>query len=165
MTGRTSPTKSWKRARLLLVVATLLALVLGPAAVDGTLAGWTDSKDSEAEFRAGALDISDLKCSDNSVLLNLLGSELKLDWQPPAQTGGMRITYKVTVVKRRLLTSTTYDFTTTDTTITFKDPSLLNISTYEMTVQAMPVGNWTGNSMTVNGRGVTILLGLALRCS
>ncbi|WP_161792699.1 SipW-dependent-type signal peptide-containing protein [Brevibacterium linens] len=148
-----------------MAVVALLALVAGPSAVNGTLASWSDSEASQGEFQAGSLNISDLKCSDNSVLLNLLGSELKLDWQPPPQVGEMKITYKVTVVKRRLLTSTTYEFTTTDTSITFKDPSLLNISTYEMTVQAMPVGNWTGNSMTANGHGVTIVLGLALRCN
>ncbi|WP_432790991.1 hypothetical protein QYM46_04245 [Brevibacterium sp. K11IcPPYGO002] len=148
-----------------MAVVALLALVAGPVAVNGTLAGWTDSKTSQGELNAGSLDISDLRCTDNSVLLTLLGSELRLDWSPPAQVGEVQIVYKVTVVKRRLLTSTTYEYTTTDTTITFKDPSLLNISTYEMTVQAMPVGNWAGNSMTVNGHGVTLVVGLALRCN
>lgn len=156
---------SWGRARILLAAFALLALVLGPAAVNGTVAGWSDEKTSQGSFTAGSMDISGLTCRDNSVLGTLLGSEMRLDWQAPPGSGGTKLAYKVTVIKRRLLTSTTYEYTTTENYFTFRDPSLLNIATYELTVQAVPIGDWTGKSMTATGVGVTIVLGLALRCT
>ncbi|MGO2860197.1 MAG: hypothetical protein ACTIC1_03500 [Brevibacterium sp.] len=42
----------WRRSRAALASVALLALVLGPVAVDGTLAAWKDSKTSQASFNA-----------------------------------------------------------------------------------------------------------------
>lgn len=163
MTGRATSRFSWKRTRLLLAVVALLALVAGPAAVNGTLAGWTDSKMSRGEFQAGSLNISDLKCSDNSVILTLLGTELQLDWEPPAGVESGRLTYEVTVVKRYLLTSETFKYETSDESFVYKETAgLLNLATYEMTVRAKSVGQWSGQPMTVNGYALTRLI---LRCN
>lgn len=163
MTGRTSPRRSWRRARLLLAVVALLALVASPAAVNGTLAGWNASKTSRGEFQAGSLNISDLKCSDNSMILTLLGTELRLDWDPSAGVESSGLTYEVTVVKRYLLTSETFRYETDDDYFVYKETAgLLNLATYEMTVRAKPVGQWGGQSMTVTGYALTRLI---LRCN
>lgn len=162
MTDRTPSRFSWKRSRLLLAVVAVLSLVLGPAAVNGTLAGWKSIESSEASFTAGSLTISDLTCSDNSTpILGLLGNQLKLEWTGPPDSDNHVVEYEVTVVKQRLVTSTTYTAETADEFFVFTDGGALNVASYEMTVRAKSIGSWSGDPITVSGYALT---GAILRC-
>ncbi len=84
MTGRTSPRPSWKRARLLLGVVALLALVAGPVAVNGTLAGWTDSKTSQGDLSAAKIPAPELTqdCQFRPGVLGL-GARVRIFWRLP----------------------------------------------------------------------------------
>ncbi|MGC2941362.1 MULTISPECIES: hypothetical protein [unclassified Brevibacterium] len=158
----------WKRIRVLLAIVALLALVLVPSVVNGTLAGWNDDKSSTGEFTAGSLNISNLTCTDNSGLLGLGGDQLKLDWTKPANSGSTQLQYTVTVVRTPLIGSaetTTHITESTTYTYTDKRLTLVSLPRYSLTVQANPVGGWTGAAQTVNGRGANLLgIGLVLRC-
>ncbi|MCS4592328.1 hypothetical protein KTJ89_04915 [Brevibacterium sediminis] len=85
MTGRNSPRQSWRRARLLLAVVALLALVAGPAAVNGTLAGWNDEKISQGTFTAGKVPAPVLtgNCQFRPGILGI-GASVRVFWKPPA---------------------------------------------------------------------------------
>lgn len=84
MTGRNSPRQSWRRARLLLAVVALLALVAGPVAVNGTLAGWNDEKISQGAFTAGKVPAPVLtaKCQYRYPLLGY--GRVEIFWRLPA---------------------------------------------------------------------------------
>lgn len=84
MRGRTSPRPSWKRARLLLAVVALLALVAGPVAVNGTLAGWSDERQSEGSFAAGKVPAPTLtkRCEFIPGILGL-GARVRVHWKLP----------------------------------------------------------------------------------
>lgn len=84
MTGRAASRTSWKRARLLLAVVALLALVLGSAAVNGTLAGWTDSKESHGEMAAATVPAPELTqdCRYRPGLLGI-GASVRIFWRLP----------------------------------------------------------------------------------
>lgn len=75
----------WGRVRILLAALALLALVLGPAAVNGTLAGWTDSKVSQGAFTAGKVPAPELtgNCRFRPGLLGI-GASVRVFWKPPA---------------------------------------------------------------------------------
>lgn len=75
----------WKRSRAVLASVALLTLVLGPAAVNGTLAGWTDSKTSQGAFQAGTVPSPVLTkgCEYRPGLLGL-GARVRIFWKPPA---------------------------------------------------------------------------------
>lgn len=157
-----------RRFRALIAGLALLLLVLSLSGVRSTMAGWTSSDEATGSFEAGSLNISNLKCTDNSVLLGLGGDRLKLDWDRPQVSNTLQVEYTVTVTRDSLLsTPVTTTYTTQDTTYTYRDArlTLLSLPTYKLTVQSKPVGGWTGKSMTVNGSGMNLVsLGLVLRC-
>lgn len=157
-----------RRLQALIAGLALVMLVVALSAVKPTIAGWKSSDDARGAFAAGSLKISNLRCTDNSVLLGLGGDQLKLDWDRPQVSNGLQLEYTVTVVRTPLLGApSTSTFSTQNTTYTYRDTklTLLSLPTYKMTVQAKPVGGWTGGSMVVNGYGVNLLsIGLVLRC-
>lgn len=69
---------------MLLAAFALLALVLGPAVADGTLAGWTDSKASKGAFTAGKVPAPVLtgECQFRPGVLGL-GARVRVFWKPP----------------------------------------------------------------------------------
>lgn len=160
----------WLRSRRfqsLIAGLALVMLVVALSAVKPTMAGWKSSDEARGSFAAGSLKISNLKCTDSSVLLGLGGDQLKLDWDRPQVSSALQLEYTVTVVRTpRMGAPSTATFSTQNTTYTYRDTrlSLLSLPTYTLTVQAKPVGAWAGVSMTVNGYGAS-LVGLgALRC-
>ncbi|SDT10554.1 hypothetical protein SAMN04489752_3370 [Brevibacterium siliguriense] len=84
MTGGASPRRSWRRARLLSAVVALLALVAGPAAINGTLAGWDDEKQSVGSFAAGKVPAPTLtkRCEYIPGILGL-GARVRVHWKLP----------------------------------------------------------------------------------
>ena len=157
-----------RRFQALIAGLALVVLVVALSAVKPTMAGWKTSDEARGSFAAGSLTISNLTCTDNSVLLGLGGDQLKLDWNRPQVSNALQLEYTVTVVRTPALGApSTATFSTQNTTYTYRDTklSLLSLPTYKLTVQAKPVGGWTGASMTVNGYGVNLLgLGVVLRC-
>lgn len=164
MTGRTSPRPSWKRARLLLAVVALLALVVGPAAVNGTLAGWQDSKESYGEFSSGSLGpVRNLKCQDSGLAgSGLLASEIQLNWSAPENVNSSAVTYEIVVNRNPLLGSpTTTTETVPATTRVITETRLLATASYTITIQPK-LGAWAGAETS---QGATVLLGLRFGCS
>lgn len=157
-----------RRLHALIAGLALVMLVVALSAVKPTMAGWKSSDQARGSFAAGSLTISNLRCTDNSVLLGLGGDQLKLDWNRPQISTALQLDYTVTVVRTPLVGSpSTETFSTQNTTYTYRDTklSLVSLPSYKMTVQAKPVGGWTGASMTVNGYGVNLLgIGVVLRC-
>ena len=84
MTDRTSPRFSWKKARLFLAVVALFALVAGPAAVNSTLAGWNDTKESRGELIAATVPAPELtrECQFRPGLLGI-GARVRIYWKLP----------------------------------------------------------------------------------
>ena len=84
MTDRASSRFSWKKARLFLAVVALLALVAGPVAVNGTLAGWNDTKESHGELIAATVPAPGLTqdCQFRPGLLGL-GARVRIFWKLP----------------------------------------------------------------------------------
>lgn len=169
MTRTARHTFSWRRTRIFLAVFALLALVLGPAAVDATVAGWKDSEASQGSFTAGALDITDLKCSDreNAAALGLLERQVQLDWDAPQGAEEDLLEYVVTWKQSGLLggsgtvrtDSPTYRYTA-------ERLSLLTL-TVQFTVTAESKnGSWTGPTQNASATSVSLLgLGLILSCN
>lgn len=157
-----------RRCQALVAGLALIMLVVALSAVKPTMAGWKSSDQARGSFAAGSLTISNLRCTDNSVLLGLGGDQLKLDWDRPQVSTALQLEYTVTVVRTPLVGApSTSTFSTQNLTYTYRDTklSLLSLPTYKMTVQAKPVGAWTGGSTAVNGYGLNLLsLGLVLRC-
>ncbi len=87
-------TFSWNRLRVVLAVVALLAIVLVPSAVNGTVAGWKDADSSEGAFQAGTVPTPVLtrNCAYISVLG--LGARVRVYWKPPAgyQLGDIDVT-------------------------------------------------------------------------
>lgn len=161
----------WLRSRrfqTLIAGLALVLLVVALSAVKPTMAGWKSSDQAKGSFAAGSLTISNLKCTDNSVLLGLGGDQLKLDWDRPQVSNALQLEYTVTVVRTPLVGAPkTATFSTQNTTYTYRDTklSLVSLPTYKLTVQAKPVGTWTGAPLTVNGSGINLLgIGVVLRC-
>ncbi|SMX85341.1 SipW-cognate class signal peptide [Brevibacterium sp. 239c] len=158
-----------RRVRALIAGFALVMLVLGLSGVRSTTAAWTDKDEATGSFSAGSLKIRDLTCTDNSGLLGLGGDQLKLDWKRPQISDSVQLAYTVTVIRTPLLSSpSTTTYTTEETTLTYRDTklSLLSIPTYTLTVQAKPIGEWSGSAATVKGHGINLAtLGLVLRCN
>lgn len=75
----------WRRSRAVLASIALLTLVLAPAAVNGTLAGWTDSKASQGAFQAGTVPSPVLtKGCDYVRGIAGLGARVRIYWRAPA---------------------------------------------------------------------------------
>ncbi|MGM0700338.1 MAG: hypothetical protein ACQEVD_15930 [Actinomycetota bacterium] len=70
---------------MLLAVVALLALVAGPVAVNGTLAGWSDSKESRGEFVAATIPAPKLTqdCEYRPGVIGL-GARVRIFWRLPA---------------------------------------------------------------------------------
>lgn len=155
-------TFNWKRLRIVLAVFALLAIVLVPSAVNETVAGWKDNEESTGEFTAGKLSaVQNLKCVNQGVG-GLLTSSVGLQWAAPATQPPVEYVYRITVKKNGSVD--TVD-TTSQLNYLYRDRRLVNISSYELTVQQMTTtGEWTGSARTVTATGISVLLGLTMVC-
>jgi hypothetical protein len=76
---------SWKRIRIVLAAVALLAIVLVPSVVNGTVAGWKDAEKGAGEFTAGKVPAPVLtkRCQYQPGILGL-GARVEIYWQIPA---------------------------------------------------------------------------------
>ena len=162
MRGRTSPRPSWKRARLLLAVVALLALVAGPVAVNGTLAGWSDSKESQGEFSSGSLGpVRNLKCIDSGdgLLPGLLRTQVKLEWDPPEGVDGDLISYEIYWRQTGLLGGSRTDISDTPSYVyTASSLSLVTLNTQFEVKAKLRTGSWVGPVGNASATSVGLIL-------
>lgn len=153
---------SLRRIRLFLVAFALFALVIGPAAVKSTVAGWKDSDSGTGAFSAGTLEpVRDLKCINQGVG-GLLTKKVKLEWSAPKNPSPVPSLYQITVMKNGTLNGT---FKTNQLNFMYTDNNLVRISNYVLTVQQTTIsGEWTSTANSANATGISILLGLTMIC-
>lgn len=152
----------WRRSRAVLASIALLTLVLGPAAVNGTLAGWSGTGTSNGTFTAGKLGaVQNLKCI-NQGIGGLLTTKVKLEWAAPATQIPVSSVYLVTVKKNGTVVKSEE---TSNLSFMYDDTNLVRIASYELTVQQKTsAGTWTGEGRTVTASGISVVLGVTMIC-
>lgn len=165
MTAARRSSPWWRRSRAILASVALLTLVLGPAAVDRTLAGWTGTGTSNGTFTAGKLgDVGTLTCTNQGILGPLLARSVRLDWTAPQDPPPVPYSYQL-VVQRNGESLT--PITTGQTTYVYTPTvSLLSIDNYVFTLKLKTTtGSWTsvGKSTTATG-GQLAVIGLYMNC-
>lgn len=165
MTPVRRPKAGWRRGRAVLASVALLVLILGPAAVESTTAGWIGSGKTQGSFTSGKLgDVGSLTCTNQGILGPLLARSVRLDWTPPQNPPPVPYSYQLDVQRNgESLTpvntgQTTYVYTPT--------VSLLSLDNYVFTVKLKTTtGNWTsvGKSRTATG-GQLAVIGLYMNC-
>lgn len=150
------------RVRILLAAFALLALVLGPAAVNGTLAGWTDSKLSQGAFTAGSVgEVQNLKCIDSKdgLIPNLLRTQVVLEWDPPAGIDKDLVTYEVDWRQTGLLGGSGTEYRdTTSYTYTASSLSLITLSTQFEVRAKLKSGEWIGPDSSTSAVSVGLVV-------
>lgn len=164
MTTIRRPKPWWRRSRAVLASVALLALVLGPAAVNGTLADWTDTKTSQGLFAAGSVNVGKLTCTDkaDAPLLGLLANEVDLNWTAPPGADSKTVKYIVTWKTVGIGPSGSKDVDAT--TLRYRATGSLLAVSVNFTVQAVSkTGNWKGQTLNVSAlnlgvAGVNVVL-------
>ncbi|WP_152348663.1 hypothetical protein [Brevibacterium sp. CFH 10365] len=159
---------AWGKVRILLAAFALLALVLGPAVADGTLAGWNDLKTSRASFTSGEIGaVQDLTCQDSGLLGGLLNREVQLDWNAPHGVDSSQVEYEVSWKESGLLTGED-SFTTQTPEFVYRADrlSLLQALNVEFTIQPrLKSGIWTGEVTSKKASSLGLLgISLLLSC-
>lgn len=159
---------SWKRARIVLAAVALLAMVLVPSVVNGTVAGWKDAGSSVVSFKAAKVGaVQNLKCidSDDGLIPGLLKSRVQLEWERPSVPADVNVVYVVTWDAGLLGGSGTAE--TTDRFHLYKSGGLLTGLNVSFTVRAKIVGSsWEGPVQTSSATVLTVLgLPVLLSCN
>lgn len=155
MTAARRSKSLWRRGRAVLASLALLTLVLGPAAVNGTLAGWTGTGSSQGSLKAGSVNISNLTCTDkaDAPVLGLLANEVDLNWTAPPGADSKTVEYIVTW--RTVGVGPTGSTTVDSTTHRYRATGSLLAVSVNFTVQAISkTGNWKG--LTLNASALNL---------
>lgn len=149
----------WKRIRILLAMVALLAIVLVPSVVNGTVAGWEDAEESEGAFQAGSVGaVQNLKCidSDDGLIPGLLKSRVQLEWERPNVPAEANVIYVVTWDAGLLGGSGTTE--TTDRFFLYKSGGLLTGLNANFTVKPKLVDtSWEGPVESSSATVLTLL--------